>query len=142
MFEMDIIILLLLILLKIFLFGLIFYVLIINFQLCQDEANVSLVLNQFTGCLLEARSSTQHVYIAALIFHPLSSGFMVYHRTTVSNILGWFPSFFVSFFFLFLEQELSFHYDSSSSFLTLKMKCISYFIYVQFICISFSPLFL
>ena len=95
---------------------------------------------QFSGSLLEACSSKQHIYIAALVFHPLSSGFMVYLRTTMSNILACF--IFCFSYFQFLEQELSFDYDSSSSFLTLNMKCISYFIYVQIICISFSPLFL
>ena len=46
------------------------------------------------------------------------------------------PIIFCFYYFQFLEQELRFDYDSSSSFLTLNMKCISYFIYVQIICIS------
>ena len=120
-----------------FLFGLVFNVPIIIFQSCLDGASASRVLNQCSGSLLEAFPGAQHVYIAALGFHALSSGCMLYQSTTVYHIQGWFPSFICFSYFQFLEQEFSFNYESSSSFLTLHMNTISDFIYVKIICIFF-----
>ena len=61
--------LLLPILLKLFLFWMMVYILIINFQSCLDESNASLVLNLFSGSLFEACSSAQHVTLLYILQH-------------------------------------------------------------------------
>ena len=73
---------------------------------------------------LEVCSSAQHCIYCSIRFPSLSSGSMVYHPYTM-----WFPCFICFIYFPFLEEELSFNYDSSSSFLTLNMKSVSYFLY-------------
>ena len=55
--------------LKLFLFWMMVYILIINFQSCRDEANASLVLNPFSESLFEACSSAQHVTLLYILQH-------------------------------------------------------------------------
>ena len=54
-------------------------------------------------------------------------GLPLYHYAPYTRV--------VPFFYLFQLFSFSFNYESSSSFLTLNMKIISYFIYVYVICI-------
>ena len=66
----------------------------------------------------------------------------------MSHVLGWVPSFFSFSYFQIQEQELSFNYDSSSSFLTFNMKLHTFtdniyfpigFYFCDFISCDFFP---
>ena len=77
---------------KIAVFGLMFYVLIIiNFQSCWDGTNGSSILNQLSGSLLEACSSAQRIYYmirfpSPLHLAPWSFSLPLHHRVPYTRL--------------------------------------------------------
>ena len=138
---MDIVIFIIANIIKIFLFGLMFFDLIINFQSCRGWSLCFLSTKpvpwELSRGVFKCRKCIDMLVYCSNRSHPpfLKLHSLPSHHCAPYTVVA--PIFYLFHSFSILAQELSFNYDSSSSFLYLNMKTISYIMYLQIMYIFF-----